>query len=228
MLKSSKERLRVAVVGGGAAGLSTALHLAPLVAQGLIAGPIDVYDSNERHHGRDIGVGIWSTALEGFDDDDDDKTIDSHRLVYQDMTRVGTFIGKVGYRSPSGAWLAESNLQQQKPLSSSSSSARSSFSSLPQLLFLRECDMIAALQKAVHLEVQRGNVMLHTGSNYKVKSILEDSSTEPWAAPLVLKGNNNAEASSEITERDYHLIVAGTLHEVADECAIRGKCCIAD
>mmetsp|Transcript_8545 Transcript_8545/g.12909 ORF Transcript_8545/g.12909 Transcript_8545/m.12909 type:complete len:660 (+) Transcript_8545:118-2097(+) len=84
-------RLRVAIVGGGAAGMTTALHLSPLVAAGLIQGPIDVYEANNvktsnksrtSGHtisgttteggkqlysgsgalGRHIGVGIWSTA----------------------------------------------------------------------------------------------------------------------------------------------------------------------
>lgn len=35
-------QLRVAIIGGGAAGLSSALHLAPLVESGMIAAPIDV------------------------------------------------------------------------------------------------------------------------------------------------------------------------------------------
>lgn len=75
--------MRVAIVGGGAAGLSTALHLSPLVEKGLISSPIDVYEkgikeSSSHNHktneqesqysgsgsiGRDIGVGLWSTAL---------------------------------------------------------------------------------------------------------------------------------------------------------------------
>lgn len=88
---NSKEngRLRVAIVGGGAAGMTTALHLSPLVAAGLIQGPIDVYEANNVKKsnkfrtsghttstteggkqlysgsgalGRHIGVGIWSTA----------------------------------------------------------------------------------------------------------------------------------------------------------------------
>ena len=82
-------RLRVAIVGGGAAGMTTALHLSPLVAAGLIHGPIDLYEANNVKKnkklktsghtsgktdggkqlyagsgalGRHIGVGIWSTA----------------------------------------------------------------------------------------------------------------------------------------------------------------------
>jgi Fe-S cluster assembly iron-binding protein IscA len=188
--KSSKERLRVAVVGGGAAGLAAALHLAPLVTQGLIGGPIDIYDSEERPSNREIGIGIWSTALDCFQKD----SIDSHQLVYNDMIKHGTFVQEVGYRSPNGSWLAESSLKGD---------------SIPDLIFLREKDMLASLRKAVHLEVNRGNVMLYTGSNHKVHSIMEDSTTEAWSAPLMLQPDG-PDSPLERTERDYHLIVAGT------------------
>ena len=95
--------MRVAIVGGGAAGLSTALHLAPLVSQGYISGPIDVFEADSRR-GRDVGVGIWSTALDPFENSDHD----SHQLVYNDMVRHGTYIRGVGYRTPKGHWLAKS------------------------------------------------------------------------------------------------------------------------
>ena len=52
--------------------------------------------------------------------------------------------------------------------------------------------------------------MLHTGSNYKVHSIMEDSSTEAWSAPLMLQTDGPDNPTLERTERDYHLIVAGT------------------
>jgi 2-polyprenyl-6-methoxyphenol hydroxylase-like FAD-dependent oxidoreductase len=174
--------MRVAIVGGGAAGLSTALHLAPLVTQGYLCGPIDVYDtgSSDSSKGRDIGVGIWSTALDPFRT----SSADSHQLVYQDMTRRGTFIRDVGYRTPSGQWLAESRLD----------------GTIPDLLFLREKDMMAALRKAVHLEEQRGNISMQNG---KVGSIYEES-TEPWSSKLMIEKKDGADT----TTRDYHLIVA--------------------
>jgi 2-polyprenyl-6-methoxyphenol hydroxylase-like FAD-dependent oxidoreductase len=172
--------MRVAIVGGGAAGLSTALHLAPLVSQGYIDGPIDIFEADSRG-GRDIGVGIWSTALDPFQNSDRD----SHQLVYNDMVRHGTCIRDVGYRTPQGHWLATSTLND----------------SLPGLLFLREVDMISSLQKAVHLEELRGTVNLHSGKGFQISSICEQS-TDPWAASLVLKENEQR------TPRDYHLIVA--------------------
>ncbi|KAL3920867.1 MAG: hypothetical protein SGILL_003044 [Bacillariaceae sp.] len=191
------QRLRVAVVGGGAAGLSTALHLAPLVTKGLIAGPIDVYEGEERPSNREIGVGLWSTALDSFrpqekEDGTITETIESHELAYRDMIRRGTFVHQVGYRTPRGDWLAKSNLDGD---------------GLPDLLFLREMDMLDALRKALHIEVNRGNVVVHSGSHYKVDSVMEDACTAPWSAPLMLL-KDGPNKPPERTDRDYHLIVA--------------------
>lgn len=176
--------MRVAVVGGGAAGLSTALHLAPLVTQGYLCGPIDVYDTGKDASGggRDIGVGIWSTALDPFRE----SSADCHQLVYQDMTTRGTFIRDVGYRTPTGKWLAESRLD----------------GTIPDLLFLRERDMMAALRKAVHLEEQRGNINLLTTTT--ISSIYEESK-EPWSSNLMLQ---TEDGTMQETPRDYHLVVA--------------------
>jgi 2-polyprenyl-6-methoxyphenol hydroxylase-like FAD-dependent oxidoreductase len=186
---STGERLRVAVVGGGAAGLATALHLAPLVNAGLIGGPVDVYDDDAGgQEPSNIGVGIWSTALNGFRDSRD---VESHQIAYKTMVEKGTFSEKVGFRSPRGDWLAESNLAGDH---------------LPDFLFLRESDMLGALQKAVHLEVRRGNVVVHSGPSNKIHSISEDS-PNPWSAPLLIE-TNGPEKPAETTKRDYHLIVA--------------------
>mmetsp|Transcript_44726 Transcript_44726/g.50145 ORF Transcript_44726/g.50145 Transcript_44726/m.50145 type:complete len:558 (-) Transcript_44726:52-1725(-) len=185
--KSAGERLRVAVVGGGVAGLATALHLAPLVNAGLIGGPIDVYDAADQSSST-IGVGIWSTALDGFRDS---KDVASHQIVYNDMIRNGTFSKGVGFRSPRGDWLAESNL---------------SGAETPDLLFLRQSDMLGALRKAVHHEVQLGNVVLHSGTCSKIRSVSEDS-PHPWSAPLEIEINGPDQPTIK-TERDYHLIVA--------------------
>jgi len=185
--KSAGERLRVAVVGGGAAGLATALHLAPLVNAGLIGGPIDVYDAADQLPST-IGVGIWSTALYGFRDS---KDVASHQIAYNDMIGKGTFSKGVGFRSPRGDWLAESNL---------------SGAETPDLLFLRQSDMLGALRKAVHHEVQLGNVVLHSGTCNKIRSVSEDS-PDPWSAPLEIEINGPDKPTIK-TERDYHLIVA--------------------
>ena len=95
------ERLRIAIVGGGAAGLSSALSLAPLVEKGRQASPIDVFEPGN-NKGREIGVGLWSTALEPFRT----SQRSSHQMLWEDMTHCGTWVGDVGYRTPNGRWLA--------------------------------------------------------------------------------------------------------------------------
>jgi len=202
------ERMRIAVVGGGASGLSSALHLAPLVEQGLICGPIDVFTDN-RTNARDIGVGIWSTALDPFRESDRK----SHQLVYDSMTQThGTWLGDVGYRTPNGAWLMKSHLptneQEQRD------------GNMPGLLFLRERDMVNSLQKAVHWEeIHHGTIQVHSHSA-RVAGLYEESS-KPWSTNLLLqkqkseKTNDTTESTNEnqspitLSERDYHLIVAG-------------------
>jgi 2-polyprenyl-6-methoxyphenol hydroxylase-like FAD-dependent oxidoreductase len=176
------ERLRVAIVGGGVAGLSTALHLAGLVERGLIASPIDIYlDKLEL---RDIGVGVWSTGLLPFSTP---WSRPSHQSCWDDWMYFGRWLGEVGYRSPSGAWLAKSTL----PISGS-------FQNFPGLLFLRESDLIQALQRGIHWEESLATVKLHFGP--KVTGIVEHGNKFPYSASLTLESGENS-------ERDYHLIV---------------------
>ncbi|KAI2511888.1 hypothetical protein MHU86_2404 [Fragilaria crotonensis] len=177
------ERLRIAIVGGGVAGLSTALHLADLVERGLVASPIDVFvDKTEL---RDIGVGVWSTGLTPFSQS---WTRPSHQSCWDDWMRSGQWLGEVGYRSPSGAWLAKSTL----PTSGS-------FLDFPGLLFLRERDLIQALQRGVHWEESLSTIKLHSGP--KVTGIVEALNPFQYSAQLTLD-------SGETTVRDYHLIIA--------------------
>jgi 2-polyprenyl-6-methoxyphenol hydroxylase-like FAD-dependent oxidoreductase len=206
------EKLRVAVVGGGCAGLSTALHLAPLVEDGLIAGPIDVFDETsataDRSGGgsREIGVGIWSTALDPFRQ----SSRTSHQLVYQSMCTTGTWLQQVGYRTMNGSWLMKSKLpgneQEMKNLD------------MPALIFLREKDMLSALQKAVHWEELHGKTIRVHSSVGGVSGLFEESS-QPWSTNLVLRNNSNSSHASAadanvqssqpvLSERDYHLIIA--------------------
>ena len=188
-LDSSGERLKVAVVGGGAAGMASALHLAPLVKAGLICGPVDIYDvGGQQEDSSPIGVGIWSTALNGFRDSTD---VESHQIAYNTMVEKGSFSEKVGFRSPRGDWLAESNLAGDH---------------LPDFLFLRESDMLGALRKAVEHEEKQGNIAVHSGLLNTIDSVTEDS-LYPWSAPLMIQ-KNGAEKPPEASDRDYHLIVA--------------------
>lgn len=197
----SGERLRIAIVGGGAAGLSTALHLAPLAQSGHVAAPIDVFSTPPQK--RDIGVGLWSTALDPFvgrspsslssPEDDDRGVRDSHHMAYRGMTDSGTWVGDVGYRTPNGAWLMKSRLP--------TSWEERERTGLPALLFLRERDLLTSLEKAVHWEQLRGTVQVHQDST-KLKVIgLEENSSLPWSARLRLE-------HGQFSARDYHVIVA--------------------
>jgi 2-polyprenyl-6-methoxyphenol hydroxylase-like FAD-dependent oxidoreductase len=205
------EKLRVAVVGGGCAGLSTALHLAPLVEDGLIAGPIDVFDdtsattTTDRSGGggsREIGVGIWSTALDPFRR----SSRTSHQLVYQSMSTAGTWLQQVGYRTMNGSWLMKSKLPGNEQEMQSMD--------MPALIFLREKDMLSALQKAVHWEELHGKTIQVHSSVGGVSGLFEESS-QPWSTNLVLRNNSPASTTDAgqssqpvLSERDYHLIIA--------------------
>jgi 2-polyprenyl-6-methoxyphenol hydroxylase-like FAD-dependent oxidoreductase len=196
-LPSAGELLRVAVVGGGAAGLSAALHLAPLVSAGKIAAPIDVYDAPPSHNessshssSRNIGVGIWSTALDPFLHSD--RT--SHQVVYQEMTNRGSWLGDVGYRTPNGAWLMKSHLP--------TSHEEAALQNMPGLLFLREKDMIHALEKAVHWEQQLGTVRLHRDGNKTRTTGLQEDCSLPWSTKLAF------DKDTRYSDRDYHLVIA--------------------
>ncbi|GKY96880.1 hypothetical protein MPSEU_000647000 [Mayamaea pseudoterrestris] len=194
---SAGELLRIAVVGGGAAGLSSALHLAPLVSAGKVAAPIDVYDcpatlqsDSDGTPKRDIGVGIWSTALDPFFRSD--RT--SHQVVGQEMTSHGNWLGEVGYRTPNGAWLMKSHL----PTSREEMVAKN----MPGLLFLREIDMLMALEKAVHWEQQIGTIRLHRDGNKTRTTGLQEDCNLPWSTRLRL------DKDGRLSDRDYHLIIA--------------------
>ena len=182
--------MRVAVVGGGAAGLSAALHLAPLVEAGYLASPIDIFDAPKHSSNGDIGVGLWSTAIDPFRNSE--RT--SHQVVYNEMTRRGSWLDKVGYRTPNGAWLMKSHL--------TTSYDESITKNMPALLFLRENDMLLALEKAVHWEEQIGTIRLHRdGEKTRAAGIQEDS-PQAWSAKLCLGDDNH------LSDRDYHLIIA--------------------
>lgn len=197
-----RQPLRVAVVGGGAAGMASALHLAALFEQPSVSShsavstttmkscleaPIDMF--NIPMPLRDIGVGLWSTALDPFRK----STRASHQQLYQELVETGTWIGSVGYRIPSGQWLMKSHLPE--------STQEQDATGMPALLFLRERDMIMAMQRAIDREQAAGTIQLHAST--RVTGLQEDS-PQPWSTKLLL-GSSSPQSFSE---RDYHLIVA--------------------
>lgn len=216
--KSEQDRLlRVAIIGGGASGLSTALHLAPLVEKGLIAKPIDLYEKSylcgdsqnysnihqgENVHtgsgteGRDVGVGIWNTALEPFHDHYPNLI---HKLQY-----FGSYVGKVGYRTPNGTWLAQSSLNTSPGGMPSVTDPQRMDE--PSLLFLREKDFLKCLREELDQKVEQNLIQTHFASH------AEDKSTE--VESILLPQNDTDGLSGSLSFSDgraskpYHFIIA--------------------
>eukprot|EP00523_Entomoneis_sp_CCMP467_P001259 CAMPEP_0168754658 /NCGR_PEP_ID=MMETSP0724-20121128/19622_1 /TAXON_ID=265536 /ORGANISM="Amphiprora sp., Strain CCMP467" /LENGTH=587 /DNA_ID=CAMNT_0008803159 /DNA_START=29 /DNA_END=1789 /DNA_ORIENTATION=+ len=213
--KALGDKLRVAIVGGSVAGLSAALHLAPLVEQGLVAAPIDVFDVvDDSKTDRDIGVGLWTTAIESLAN----SQRVSHEQVFDTLTNstnnnnkpgtTTTWLDQVGYRTPNGAWL----MQSQLPTTWDETLQRQ----MPGLLFLRERDLIGTLQRAVHWEEQLGTLHVHRNTTTSlVSGVAPGELQQPWSSKLQLGPKSTttesiSSSSSPTTtgDRDYHLIVA--------------------
>ena len=207
---SANQLLRIAIVGNGAAGMTTALHLAPLVAKGLID-TVDMYGVSKPR--RDIGVGIWSTAIDPFVNHKTTTTSDetlqrrpSHEWLYQQLTSHGSFVGPVGYRTPNGAWLMKSQLPTEHVKRDDSSNNANETNDMPLLLFLKEGDFLQSLREAVQLEQEQGTITVHEPC--RVVGLQEDS-TLAWSTRLVLSNGDKKDASeTSFSDRDYHLILA--------------------
>ena len=253
----ANSRLRVAVVGGGAAGMTTALHLSPLVASGLIQGPIDVYEANNVKKsnklrtsghtkstsiggkqlysgsgalGRDIGVGIWSTAwwpflrslekglssgnnAEDNNNKDTNKNRQSYKALLKDLEACGSYVKDVGYRSPNGSWLVKSQLNASPygindllhESSSESNGSKSIDNDDPALLFVREKDLLSCLRNAIKIEQKMGTVKYHYGLvqyGLASESPLDESVSSIETSPLEgAKGAFSCKNKSQVNFR---------------------------
>ena len=205
---SQPGKLRIAIVGGGAAGMSTALHLAPLVATGLIH-PVDVYESHPGGNHRDIGVGIWSTAwwpfLESISNEITGKDIrESYVSLLKGLEECGSYVADVGYRSPDGSWLVRSELNAHPcGVDDVLAGIKPKQSDNPALLFVRERDLISCLANAVQMEKNLGTISIHSGS--RVNAI--DNISGGVGSLVCSSAENNGDVGT-ITSKQYHLIVA--------------------
>lgn len=273
-----QQQLRIAIVGGGPAGMTAALHLSPFVAAGLITGPVDVYEQlsitinnnldNDKKQvkgggrqgypgsgalGRNVGVGLWSTAwwpfLHSIQDgmaqkNDNDVVVDhevksitadtaisaavrkekdriSYRKLLHDLEHSGSYIGEVGYRTPNGSWLVESELNsspfgiddllQQQTSSQLSQPHQTNYDDNdPALLFLRERDLLSCLHTAINVEQELGTIKYHPGM--KVEGI---ANVDGDFGSLILQrcgekknADNNDGVTSSITDERYNLIIS--------------------
>ena len=221
---STSEPLGVAIVGAGVSGQAAALHLAPLVSAGLLR-PVHVYEAGPRPggvrrrrgaggtgaEGRSVGVGLWSTALAPFAGTGRASHADLLRRLEED----GSYVGRVGYRTPEGAWLARSELGAR--VSDADIVAGADVAS-PSLLFLRERDLLSALREAVRAEEELGTIRVTYGDGTGPGG-LERGSAEVTAVTTQGYGGDSAGGSmaGRLRFRDgtttnlshpYHLIVS--------------------
>lgn len=224
------EQIRVAIIGGGASGLSTALQLSPLVERGIIAKPIDLYEKSclsdahphekssvidENFHpgsgavGRDIGVGIWSTALEPFMKtseharaSEEGKASGSHFDLIEKLEHAGQYVDKVGYRTPSGSWLTRSRLNSIGVRETTSSELED-----PSLLFIQEKKFLSSLREAVGYEEHNyGTIRTHYAKTPTDTSTEVDTIELQQGETNFLKGRLKF-ADNSTSSESYHFIV---------------------
>jgi len=223
--------IRVAIIGGGASGLSTALQLAPLVEKGLIAKPIDIYEksclesslhassapaisvsaidttdpstlsSGSGAVGREIGVGIWNTALEPFR-----SQRNSHKDLIRKLEYLGHYVENVGYRTPKGDWLTKTKLSLPPSLQPNVDSTDRAD---PSLLFIREKDFLASLRDAVHAEQDCGTIQMHYAPFENDESTSVDYITLPDTSTNGLGHSGHLQfKDGSVSSTDYHILIA--------------------
>jgi hypothetical protein len=204
--KNNESILKVAIVGGGPAGLCTALQLAPLVSKGYIQAPIDVYEAKQsyasEHEKNDtIGVGIWSTALLPFLRINGDSTASingqqqqqqrpSYKMVFKILESVGCFVKNVGYRTSNGSWITHTTL-----------STNLDDNQQPSLLFLQRHTLMKALYDAISIMEQQA-IQIHYGHNVK---LIKEQGKDGEAALLCVR--EEQQKKEETFTKSYNLIV---------------------
>lgn len=214
--KNEHTKIRVAIIGAGASGMSTALHLAPLAKRGLIEMPIDIYEksspsdvhphekqaetgADEDFHpgsgniGREIGIGIWSTALSPFLK----SGSSTHSELIEDLEEKGQYVGNVGYRTPSGKWLTKGKLNNHGMGKFGTADAD------PALLFIREKDFLSSLRKACEVEENNhGTIQIHYGTEVQDVA-LPNNADESYSGYLKFADDNDS-----LSSKPYHFIIS--------------------
>jgi 2-polyprenyl-6-methoxyphenol hydroxylase-like FAD-dependent oxidoreductase len=222
--------IRVAIIGGGASGLSTALQLAPLAEKGLIAKPIDIYEKSclassidassaparamattnlttdswgSGVIGKEIGVGIWNTALEPFQSERN-----SHKDLIRKLEHSGQYIERVGYRTPKGDWLTKTTLSL-PPSMQPNVDANATDRADPSLLFIREKDFLASLREAVHTEQECGTIQMHYAPTENDESTTVESVTLPDSQTNEVGNSGYLQfKDGSVSSTDYQMLIA--------------------
>lgn len=233
--------------------MTAALHLAPLVDAGIVRGPVDVYEATPAANspdngkissacsslpkfehqpgsgaiGRNIGVGIWSTAWHPFldsphvpngDSDSGSGIRESFANLLRDLEACGSYVGEVGYRSPEGGWLVRSSLNAtprgiddvvaeadaggSEGTRGGNGKSGGEEEEAPALLFLREKDLLSCLRRAVNAEEARGTLRLRSGTR------IEGLARIDGASASLARTTDAADEGADGNDDYYHLIVA--------------------
>lgn len=204
---SQEHKLKVAIIGGGPAGLCAALHLAPLVSNGIIQAPIDVYEAKSscldtQEQTDTIGVGLWSTAIVPFLTSHANSYGEhrpSYQLLLQQLVSVGCFVANVGYRTSNGSWITQTTLSSHNLLAYNNGN---SDLQQPFLLFLQRHSLLKAFCDAISIEEQQQTIHMHYG--HKVQSITQCG--EDYEATLSFVKEQLTD-KTEKTTKPYNLII---------------------
>jgi hypothetical protein len=209
---SQENKLKVAIVGGGPAGLCAALHLAPLVSSGVLQGPVDVYEAKSPYveHTQEkretIGVGLWSTALLPFLQSHSDSNFankhdeqrQSYKMLLQQLVSVGCFVTNVGYRTPNGSWITQTTLSSNNLVSNNENINVQQ----PSLLFLQRHSLLKALYDAISIE---GQQTIHMHYGHKIQSITQCG--RDYEATMSYVKEEHEEDSNVQSTKPYNLII---------------------
>ncbi len=249
--ETNNNEFRVAIIGAGASGMSTALHLSPLVQKGLITHPIDIYETStpndihphetstttaydehfhpgSGHIGRKVGIGIWSTALSPFCERDSSSSGCSndnkrHLELIHDLESKGQYVGKVGYRTPSGKWLTKGQLntdplldQNGQIIPHDANKKDDNSDNDPALLFIREKDFLSSLRTAIQKEEHEyGTIKTHYDTKVKDVSLSKNGNDAHCGYLTLSSGstrssndNDNSSSNERTSSNPYHLIIS--------------------
>jgi 2-polyprenyl-6-methoxyphenol hydroxylase-like FAD-dependent oxidoreductase len=162
-------------------------------------------------NGRNIGVGIWSTALQPL--------VHHYPSLVSHLEDIGSYVDNVGYRTPNGDFLATSRLDThgifaERDLPNHGHGSEEGKYD-PALLFVKEWQFLQALRTHVLEQQSIGNLHLYTAKDSTDGSTTVSNITHTDSQ---FAGNLQF-ANGDISESDYHLIISAS----GTQCSLRKK-----